>query len=94
MIVFHEEFKNDVQIYTDLKHKCKSLYPSIGFINNFYLICDKIYTCDKPNVNVVECGVYNGGTLIPVSMYCDTIDKQVNITGIDSFPDHLTTQMK
>ena len=54
-------------------------------VNNFYLICDKIYTCDKPNVNVVECGVYNGGTLIPVSIYCDTIDKQVNITGIDSF---------
>lgn len=78
-------FSVDSSQYDDLKHHIQSLYPDVTFVNNFYLICDKITQLQKNKINYVECGVFNGGTLLPVTIFCNGTDKEVNITGIDSF---------
>jgi len=71
--------------YDTLKAEVQQAYSNITFVNNFYLICDKIKNSTSDIVNYVECGVFNGGTLIPVTLFSETIDKTVNITGVDSF---------
>lgn len=71
--------------YDNLKLECEREYPNVIFVKNFYLTCEKIYKSPSQNVNVVECGVFNGGTLMPVTKFSAPLSKQVNITGIDSF---------
>ena len=76
---------SDETQYDALKAKVQQTYSNITFVNNFYLICDKIKKSTSDTVNYVECGVFNGGTLIPVTLFSEAMDKKVNITGVDSF---------
>lgn len=71
--------------YDELKFECERQYQDVIFVKNFYLTCEKIYKSLSENVNVVECGVFNGGTLMPVTKFSAPLAKQVSITGIDSF---------
>ena len=50
--------------YDELKFECERQYQDVIFVKNFYLTCEKIYKSLSENVNVVECGVFNGGTLM------------------------------
>ena len=86
MVTYKKELSSyRLAYYDELKFECERQYPDVIFVKNFYLTCEKIYKSLSQNVNVVECGVFNGGTLMPITKFSTSLEKQVNITGIDSF---------
>ena len=92
MVTYKKEINSNRQSYYDkIKQQCQTEYPDVIFVNNFYLTCEKILEMSSSTINLVECGVFNGGTLIPVTKFSKNaitgspLTKQVNITGIDSF---------
>ncbi len=67
-------------------------YFGINASNNICLLLSKIQQLKNIEGDYVECGTFEGGTLLPVALYTQQFYINKNIYGIDSFEGFPTTK--
>ena len=79
--------KRLLKLYSEIKEKCNKEFADLTIVNNIYLIFQKLLENKDKKGTYVECGVFKGGTLIPVVNF---INFEIgmgnwNIIGADTF---------
>jgi hypothetical protein len=81
---FNEEY---LDLFENIKTKCYEEFPDLTIVNNIFLIFNKLLENKDNDGCYLECGVFRGGTLIPVINFIKTEIGIENwdIIGVDTF---------
>ena len=75
----------ELKTFNFIKQQSQTEFSELTVVNNVLLIMKKIQDSFKKAGTYVECGVFKGGTLIPVINYISSIEGSWNVIGADSF---------
>tara|TARA_Y100000310_G_scaffold199402_1_gene199381 strand:+ start:171 stop:950 length:780 start_codon:yes stop_codon:yes gene_type:complete len=86
MKVIEKEFDKELlNLYLHIKDKCSKDFIDLTIVNNIFLIFNKLF--ENKGGCYLECGVFRGGTLIPVINFIKSeIGMELwDIIGVDTF---------
>ena len=86
MNIKEQEFdKQLLKLFNKTKENCNEEFNDLKIVNNIFLIFQKLFENRDKKGTYVECGVFNGGTLIPAVTFAKNTDIDFNFIGVDTF---------
>ena len=86
-IVEREFSQKQLDLFLTIKNKCYENFDDLTIVNNIFLIFNKLLENKDKGGRYLECGVFRGGTLIPVINF---IKSEIgmfkwDVIGVDTF---------